>query len=55
MVRPGSGQQGLLQSVADHLLSGTRSDVDGELGRDVVQVVYAAYLSAVEGRRVSLA
>ena len=50
-----SGQQGLLQSVADHLLGGTRSDVDGELGRDVVRVVYAAYVSAVEGRRVSLA
>ncbi|MEC8252645.1 MAG: Gfo/Idh/MocA family oxidoreductase [Planctomycetota bacterium] len=49
-----SGQQGLLQSVSDHLRDGTRSDVDGELGREVVRVVYAAYVSAVEGRRVPL-
>ena len=49
-----SGQQGLLQSVADHLQGGRQSDVDGELGRDVVRVVYSAYLSAVEGRRVRL-
>ena len=49
-----SGQQGLLQSVADHLRVGTRSDVDGELGRDVVQIIYSAYRSAVEGRRIDL-
>lgn len=49
-----SGQQGLLQSVSDHLRKGTRSDVDGDLGREVVRVVYASYVSAVEGRRVTL-
>jgi len=49
-----SGQQGLLQSVSDHLRNGTRSDVDGDLGREVVRVVYASYVSAVEGRRVTL-
>jgi predicted dehydrogenase len=27
---------------------------DGRLGRDVIEVVYASYVSAVEGRRVSL-
>jgi predicted dehydrogenase len=26
----------------------------GELGRDVIRLVYAAYLSAAEGRRVEL-
>ena len=49
-----SGQQGLLQSVADHLREGERSDVDGDLGREVVRIVYAAYVSAAEGRRVTL-
>jgi len=49
-----SGQQGLLQSVSDHLREGTRSDVDGDLGREVVRVIYASYRSAVEGRRVTL-
>ena len=49
-----SGQQGLLQSVADHVCGGSRSDVDGELGCDVVRAVYASYVSASEGRRVAL-
>jgi len=49
-----SGQQGLLQSVADHLREDRRSDVDGDLGREVVRVVYASYVSATEGRRVPL-
>ncbi len=50
-----SGQQGLLQSVAEHVCGGSRSDVDGELGCDVVRAVYASYVSAAEGRRVTLA
>lgn len=49
-----SGQQGLVQSVADHLAAGDRSDVDGALGLEVVRVVYAAYVSAAEGRRVAI-
>jgi predicted dehydrogenase len=49
-----SGHQGMVQSVADHIAAGERSDVDGELGLDVVRVVYSAYVSAVEGRRVVL-
>ncbi len=49
-----SGQQGLLQSVADHVCGGSRSDVDGALGCDVVRAVYASYVSASEGRRVAL-
>jgi len=28
---------------------------DGELGRQVVQAMYAAYLSAEQGRRINLA
>lgn len=50
-----SGQQGLLQSVSDHLRKGERSDVDGELGLEVVRIIYAAYRSAAEGRRIRLA
>ena len=49
-----SGQQGLLQSVSDHLRHGDRSDVDGELGLEVVRIIYAAYRSAAEGRRITL-
>lgn len=49
-----SGQQGMVQSVADHIGTNRRSDVDGELGRDVVRVLYSAYLSAAEGRRVAI-
>ncbi len=47
-----SGQQGLLQSVADHLRTGERSDVDGDLGLEVVRIIYASYRSASEGRRM---
>jgi predicted dehydrogenase len=65
-----SGQQGLCQSVAEAAArargeagaapsvadpSGELPPVpDGELGLDVVRCIYAAYLSAEEGRRVSL-
>jgi predicted dehydrogenase len=48
-----SGQQGLLQSVSDHIASGEQSDVNGDLGREVVRVIYSAYQSAFEGRRIS--
>ncbi|MCA8973179.1 MAG: Gfo/Idh/MocA family oxidoreductase [Planctomycetes bacterium] len=49
-----SGHQGLVQNAADHLVRGERSDVDGELGLEVVRLVYAAYVSAAEGRRVTI-
>ena len=49
-----SGQLGLLQSVADHLRKGERSDVDGELGLEVVRIIYASYRSAAEGRRIEI-
>lgn len=49
-----SGQQGLVQSVADSLASGGAPTCDGALGAEVARVIYAAYLSAAEGRRVTL-
>ncbi len=50
----GSGQQGLVQSVAETLSRGEAAVCDGALGAEVVRVVYAAYLSAAEGRRIAL-
>ena len=49
-----SGQQGLVQSVADALRTNAAPTCDGALGAEVVRVVYAAYVSAAEGRRVLL-
>ncbi len=49
-----SGQQGLLQAVADDLTAGRAPESDGQLGLDVTRVAYAAYVSAAEGRRVKL-
>jgi predicted dehydrogenase len=49
-----SGQQGLVQAVADAIRCDLEPETDGELGAEVVRVVYAAYRSAAEGRRVDL-
>lgn len=49
-----SGQQGLVQNVADALTSGAEPEADGALGLETVRVLYAAYQSAAEGRRVTL-
>jgi len=49
-----SGQQAMLQSVADALGSGAKPEADGELGVETVRVLYAAYQSAAEGRRIEL-
>lgn len=49
-----SGQQGLCQAVAEAAARGEASAADGQLGLDVTRVVYAAYVSAAEGRRVEL-
>ena len=49
-----SGQQGMLQAIADDLSAGGKPDSDGQLGLDVTRVVYSAYVSASEGRRVTL-
>jgi len=50
-----SGQQGMLQAVAEELRGVGVASADGELGLEVVRVVYSAYLSAREGRRVDVA
>ena len=50
-----SGQQGLVQAVAAELTTGAACGADGELGVEVVRVVYSAYVSAAEGRRVGIA
>jgi len=49
-----SGQQGLVQSVAESLARGEAPACDGSLGADVTRVVYSAYRSAAEGRRIAL-
>ncbi len=49
-----SGQQGLVQAVADELRGGAVAAGDGALGLEVVRVVYSAYVSAAEGRRVAI-
>jgi predicted dehydrogenase len=50
-----SGQQDLVQAVARELAGGERIDADGELGLEVVRVVYTAYVSAATGRRTAIA
>ncbi|MBL8726260.1 MAG: Gfo/Idh/MocA family oxidoreductase [Planctomycetes bacterium] len=49
-----SGQQGLVQAVADALRSDRTLDADGALGVAVVRAVYAAYCSAASGQRVAV-
>ena len=49
-----SGQLGMCQAFAANLLSGRPADSDGELGLEVVRVLYSAYASAAEGRRIRL-
>lgn len=49
-----SGQLGMCQAFAANLLDGEPAESDGELGLDVVRVLYAAYVAAAEGRRVGL-
>ena len=49
-----SGQQGLCQAVAEAVTAGRAPEADGELGLEVTRIVYAAYQSAAEGRRVDL-
>ena len=49
-----SGQLGMCQAFAANLLDGVAAASDGDLGLQVVRVLYSAYLSAVEGRRVEL-
>ena len=50
-----SGQLLMCRAFAAALLSGEPAESDGELGLEVVRVLYAAYVAAAEGRRVELA
>ena len=49
-----SGQFAMLEDFRDAVRGGSTPRSDGELGLAVTRVVYAAYLSAAEGRRVDL-
>lgn len=49
-----SGQLGMCQAFAAALIDGEPAESDGELGLEVVRVLYAAYVSAATGRRVEL-
>ncbi|MDE3076813.1 MAG: gfo/Idh/MocA family oxidoreductase, partial [Chloroflexota bacterium] len=49
-----SGHYEQAQDFVSAVAEGRPSVSDGRLGRDVVEVIYAAYLSAEEGRRVNL-
>jgi predicted dehydrogenase len=49
-----SGHQLMCQAFMDGLAEERPAESDGTLGLEVVKVVYAAYLSAAEGRRVDL-
>lgn len=49
-----SGQLAMCQAFADALHRDVPAEADGQLGLDVTRVVYAAYVSAAEGRRVPL-
>jgi predicted dehydrogenase len=49
------GHRQALQDFVESVAEGRPPVSDGRLGRDVIEVVYAGYLSAAEGRRVELA
>ena len=48
------GHRQMIQDFVESVADGRAPRSDGELGRDVIRLVYAAYLSAAEGRRVTL-
>jgi predicted dehydrogenase len=48
------GHPQALQDFVDSVAENRAPASDGRLGRDVIEVVYAGYLSAAEGRRVEL-
>ena len=49
-----SGQLGMCQAFAAALLSGEPAESDGELGLEVVRLLYGAYVAAADGRRFDL-
>jgi predicted dehydrogenase len=48
------GHRHMVQDFVEAVAEDRLPRSDGELGRDVVRLVYAAYLSAAEGRRIRL-
>jgi predicted dehydrogenase len=48
------GHRHMIQDFVECVAEGRAPRSDGDLGRDVIQVVYAAYQSAEEGRRITL-
>jgi predicted dehydrogenase len=48
------GHRHMVQDFVRCVADGGAPQSDGELGRDVIRVVYAAYVAAEEGRRVTL-
>jgi len=48
------GHRAMVQDFVGCVAEGRQPRADGALGRDAIQVVYAAYQSAEEGRRISL-
>jgi predicted dehydrogenase len=48
------GHRHMIQDFVEAVAEGRPPRSDGELGRDVIRLVYAAYLSAAHGRRVEL-
>ncbi len=49
-----SGQFGMCRTFAANLLEGAAAESDGELGLEVVRVLYAAYVASAEGQRVDI-
>jgi predicted dehydrogenase len=48
------GHRGMVQDFVAAVAEGRAAKSEGDLGRDVIRLVYAAYVSAAEGRRVDL-
>jgi predicted dehydrogenase len=48
------GHRGMIQDFVESVAEGRAPRSDGDLGRDVIRLVYAAYVSAAEGRRFDL-
>jgi predicted dehydrogenase len=48
------GHRGMIQDFVEAVAEGRAPMSEGDLGRDVIRLVYAAYVSAAEGRRFDL-
>ena len=49
-----SGHLAMCEEFANAVAEGRGTDSDGQLGLEVTRVIYSAYVSAAEGRRVEL-